>query len=136
MPFVRSEMSITAAGTDDDRRAGGFIGGRLIELHARNVFRSLALRARRALLPQGNRRRLVRSLGRRLIRVLSKYTDGEQEQSKICHHEFHHSASLLKSACSDGKPQRKPSSLLKRRTARGVQKIVNRRGCYIARDRM
>jgi hypothetical protein len=39
---------------------------------------------------------------------------------------------LLKSAYSDRKPQRKPYSLLKRRTIRRVQKIVNRRGCYIA----
>src|SRR5262249_38418232 len=129
VPFVRREASVTAAGTNDYRRAGGFVGGRLIKLDARNVFGRVALRARRARRPERNRRRLTGSLSRRLIRVLSErgreFADRKQEQSKNCHHEFHHLASLLKLEYFDRKPQRKLSSLHKRRTSLRVQKFVN-----------
>src|SRR5262249_4368766 len=98
VPFVRREMSVTAAGTNNDRRASGLVRRRLIKLDARNVVGRGALRSRRAVRPEGNRRRLTRSLIRGLIRVLSErsgeYADRNQEQSWNYHYEFHRSASL------------------------------------------
>src|SRR5882672_4111662 len=142
-------MSVTAAGTDDDRRAGGFIGGRLIKLDARNVFGRVALRARRAVCPEGNRRRLTRSLSRGLIQVLSEgggeYADRKQEQSKICHYEFHHSAfagsvplavliRLLYGSrnIAIGNRSANPTVCINGEPLAEFKKIVNPRGCYIA----
>src|SRR5262249_35094415 len=93
------EMTVTAPGTNDDCRAGGFACGRLVKLNARNVFGIIALCARRGSRPEGNWCRLTRSLGGRLIRILdgrgAEDAERNEEQRWICHHNFNHSASLF-----------------------------------------
>src|SRR5262245_20741943 len=100
MPFVGRKPRVTAAGTNDDRRAGGLVGGRSIELYARDVFGLIALCARRATCPEWNWRRSTRSLCRGLIRILSERggddADWNQEQCGFYRYKFHHSASVLK----------------------------------------
>ena len=54
--LMRREMRIASPGADEERRAGGFPGGRGIRGDRRYIHRSAAERSGSALRPEGNRR--------------------------------------------------------------------------------